>query len=325
MASTLERRGGGGSAAGHRSHVISETGRLRRDRLDGRSLPHAKANAPGRLAAGVSHARAHARLARFQPFCGAIAPAKASLPSCGDDAPLRLPETRQSPIMRDMTERDDTRHDMPSDTPEGDRSGDATRQPEPDVLLQVEAAEVAGVSVRTIQRAIDRGALPAQRIDGKCWIRRDDLLAWNAARQAPGRHDARHASGRHDASPHATTNTTRHASDRTGEADDARVARLERALMDALAERDRWHEAWHQAEERRIQEADALRDLLLLAQQTALARVQAIEAGSVEPHADAVVAANKGSGAATPDATTGDAAQPNASLWGRFWRALTGR
>jgi hypothetical protein len=226
--------------------------------------------------------------------------------------------------MRNMAEPDETRHDTPSDTTRSDTSLDTTRQLEPDVLLQVEAAEVVDVSVRTIQRAIDRGALSAKRIDGKCWIQRNDLLAWNAARQAPGRHDTRHVIERNDASSHATIDTTRHVRDTPDEPDDARVARLERALTDALVERDRWHQAWRQAEERRIQEADALRDLLLLAQQTALARVQAIEAGStVQP--SAAVSANEGLGEAMSSAPTDDASRTDESLWDRFWRALTGR
>jgi excisionase family DNA binding protein len=212
-----------------------------------------------------------------------------------------LPLERQTRIMHVMTEPNDRRHDMTSDTTGSDGADDATRQAEPDVLLQIEAADVAGVSVRTIQRAIGRGTLPAQRIDGKCWIRRDDLLAWNLARQAPGRHDARHVGERQDTSSHTTPETTRHASDTTGAADDARVARLERALADALAERDRWHDAWRQAETRRSEEADALRELLLLAQQTALARVQAIESGS-SVQADARVAAYEGASEAMPAA-----------------------
>jgi excisionase family DNA binding protein len=218
-------------------------------------------------------------------------------------------------MMHDMTDPRDRRHDMTNDTSEGDLTPDMTRHAKPDVLLQVEAADVAGVSVRTLQRAIDRGALAAQRVEGKCWIRRDDLLAWSAMRHAPERHDT---------SSHATTETTRHASDTTVEGDDARVARLERALADTLLERDRWHEAWRQAEARRIAEADALRDLLALAQQTALARMQAIEAGStVQP--DTAVDANEGPGEAMPAATTDDAVRQDASRWGRFWRALTGR
>src|SRR5689334_23807989 len=79
-------------------------------------------------------------------------------------------------LMRGMIELDQTRHDMTSDTTERDGSSDAVRQAELDVLLQVEAADIVGVSVRTIQRAIDRGTLAAQRIEGKCWIHRDALL-----------------------------------------------------------------------------------------------------------------------------------------------------
>jgi excisionase family DNA binding protein len=222
-------------------------------------------------------------------------------------------------MMRGMVEPDDTRHDTPSSTTGHDVFGDATPQAEPDVLLQVEAADVVGVSVRTIQRAIDRGLLNAHRVDGKCWIRRDDLFAWKAAREAPGRHGARRVSERHDASSRTTADTTRHVNDTTGELDDKRAARLERELADALAERDRWHDAWKQAEARRIEEADALRDLLLLAQQTALARVQAIETSSLT-QPDTPVVANEGAGAAMPVATTEKAPGAKRSFWGRFWR-----
>src|SRR3954471_7090372 len=99
-----------------------------------------------------------------------------------------------------MTDQDDTRRAMTSDTPASDATPDAPtmstgatndvpRDTTPDTstaVLQIDAARIAGVSVRTVQRAIDRGVLPARRDGHHCWVELADLEYWRVTRTTGG-------------------------------------------------------------------------------------------------------------------------------------------
>jgi len=147
-------------------------------------------------------------------------------------------------------------------------------------MLQIEAAKRAGVSVRTIQRAIQRGDLAAQHQGRKCWIRIDDLDRWHATHATPGvlSHTTVHDSDvlqltrrdvPHDASRHVTVE----AENAAGE-----IARLRKEVDDARLERDRWHEAFLRESEHRAEETRQLRQLLQQEQALSFSRVQALEA-----------------------------------------------
>src|SRR4051812_39813025 len=99
-----------------------------------------------------------------------------------------------------MQHQDDTGRAMTDDTPARDATPDAPssardpmvdapRDTSPDTstaVLQIDAARIAGVSVRTIQRAIDRGLLPARREGHHCWLELEDLERWRVTRTTGG-------------------------------------------------------------------------------------------------------------------------------------------
>ena len=173
---------------------------------------------------------------------------------------------------------DSTRPDAPAALAD-DMSPDASGAP---VVLQVEAAKRSGVSVRTIQRAIQRGELTAQRQDRKCWIRLADLEHWRARHAPPVA--LSHTTVRDiDASVVATGDTLPDASRRaiSGQTRDTHeIERLRKEVVDARAERDRWHEAFLRESEHRIEETRQLRQLLQQEQALSFSRVQALEATS---------------------------------------------
>jgi hypothetical protein len=72
--------------------------------------------------------------------------------------------------------RHDIRHDSSNDTPR------ATRR---EVLGLDDAADRAGVSRRTLQRAIERGELARFEVEGRAMVDAAALASWGATRQKP--------------------------------------------------------------------------------------------------------------------------------------------
>jgi excisionase family DNA binding protein len=238
-----------------------------------------------------------------------------------------------------MQDQDDTRRAMTGDTPAHDAAPDepaastgATGVMPHDTLpdtstavLQIDAARIAGVSVRTVQRAIDRGALPARREGHHCWIDLEDLERWRVTRATGGplsrttTHDTdAPVSTRHDIhgdTPPVTPSPTT--------TDD--IERLRDQVADLTTERDRWHEAFQRESALREEETRQLRQLLQQEQAIAISfsRVQAIEATARHdtPVVDAPAAApvdNAGDESLKPSADT------MAFSWRRWWRRVTG-
>jgi excisionase family DNA binding protein len=227
-----------------------------------------------------------------------------------------------------MPETDDTRHATPTDTPRHDATDDMPRGVPPDtppdpsaVVLQIEAARIAGVSVRTIQRAIDRGALPAERQGGRCWVRRDDLDRWQRKRMTP-RASRPGVVRDTEASPDATRGVppvaTWHVT--APQAGTPDVARLQSEIADLKVERDRWHQAFERESALREDETRQLRLLIQQEQALSFTRFAAIEA-TTRHDATAADATPEPASATREDAPT---VAPEAPTWRRWLRRVTG-
>jgi excisionase family DNA binding protein len=140
------------------------------------------------------------------------------------------------------------------------------------------------VSVRTIQRAIDRGNLEATRDGVHCWIRLDDLDRWQVERTTRSA-TARVVARDNDASlgatldasadmPHVAPGHERPPRDRL----DVEVERLRGEITDLKVERDRWHQAFERESALREEEMRELRLLLRQEQALSFSRLAAIEA-----------------------------------------------
>jgi DNA-binding transcriptional MerR regulator len=177
------------------------------------------------------------------------------------------------------------------------------------------AARLAGVSVRTIRRWMQHDHLPfVEGSQGKLISPADLPLA---KERASSGHSRGHETSRHGhGQGHERTDTVTNADMTTNEPSPAAVAQLEairdewlRPLVDrieVLSKEVGRLEAERDALWSTVERLEMERDALLLGQR-------------------APVAANEGRSEAMPAAMTSDAAQPDASFWSRFWRALTGR
>jgi excisionase family DNA binding protein len=226
-----------------------------------------------------------------------------------------------------MPETDDTRHANPNDTPRHGTTDDMPKDAPPDmppdasaVVLQIEAARIAGVSVRTIQRAIDRGALPAERQGGHCWVRLDDLGRWQVertTRSAPAHVVVRDTDASHDAPHGVPIDASRHVT--APGIDRLDVARLQSEIADLKVERDRWHQAFERESALREEETRQLRTLIQQEQALSFSRLAAIEA-STHPEAKADAPSDT-SAAPRADEPAVDLKTPN---WRRWLRRVTG-
>jgi hypothetical protein len=235
--------------------------------------------------------RAMSRLTHFQPRSGAIGGAKASLPSCAYRA-----RRRSSFGMEDRTT-----------TPPSYDAAAQDNDPLAGVRSAREAALALGVSERTIRRAIQRGELIATKRAGIFHITPAALEAYRQ-HEAERRSLSGAAASAGGAAAPDNDESFAAATDSGHLSDDAVVV-----LRDLLAE--------ERARSDRLLEAATLWQARAMQLEE---RVKALEAGPlVAP--DAAVAANEGPGEAMPAAMTDDATRADASRWGRFWRALTGR
>jgi excisionase family DNA binding protein len=208
---------------------------------------------------------------------------------------------------------------MPADVPP-DTPPDASA-----VVLQIEAARIAGVSVRTIQRAIDRGALPAVREGGHCWIRLDDLGRWQVertTRNAPAHVVVRDT----DVSGDAPRGVPIDASGRiiAPEVGTPDVARLQSEIADLKVERDRWHQAFERESALREEETRQLRSLIQQEQALSFSRLAAIE--TTTRHEGPATDVPSGTGHLEGRAPRSDAPaeSPATPPWRRWWRRMTG-
>jgi excisionase family DNA binding protein len=199
---------------------------------------------------------------------------------------MALARNRSANDDADMTEAADTRRATPDATTRQDAPPSVVDDIAPDatpgvpVVLQIEAAKRAGVSVRTLQRAIQRGELPARRQGRKCWVRLDHLEQWRVTHTTHGTslHTTTHDTDAppvtrrgmpNDAPRRATLEATR---------DAGALERLRKEVIDARAERDRWHEAFLRESEHRTEETRQLRQLLQQEQALSFSRLHAVEA-----------------------------------------------
>jgi excisionase family DNA binding protein len=225
-----------------------------------------------------------------------------------------------------MTETDDTRHATPNDAARHEAPSDTSPDTSP-VVLQIEAARIAGVSVRTIQRAIDRGALPAERQGGHCWIRLNDLDHWQVERTTPGTTPhvvVRDTEARHDTSRVVSSDTSRHVIGSQAATPD--VARLQSEIADLKVERDRWHQAFERESALREEETRQLRTLIQQEQALSFSRLAAIEA-TTRHDATAADVTPEPSGEMTTEHVEIDTPAERVEIpiptWRRVWRRVT--
>jgi len=207
-----------------------------------------------------------------------------------------------------------------------DTTPDTTPDPLP-AVLQIDAARLAGVSVRTIQRAIDRGDLPVERDGRHCWVRLDDLDRWQTertTRRATSRVVAHDTDVSHDATVGMSHDATRRIAPHP-EHPDGEVERLQRENADLRLERDRWHQAFERESALREEETRQLRTLIQQEQALSFSRLAAIEATTRHDATAADATPERGS-----DMPAGDfgsdtpGADPTAPNWRRWWRRMTG-
>lgn len=238
-----------------------------------------------------------------------------------------------------MHDTDATQHAIPNDTSRQDAtvvtpsaaSHDASS--ELPAILQVDAARRAGVSVRTIQRAIDRGDLAATRDGVHCWVRLDDLDRWQlqrTTRSATARVVARDNDAPHDATsdaPRGATNdiapdATLRGNSPRGDSD-PEVARLQGEVADLKVERDRWHQAFERESALREEETRQLRQLIQQEQALSFSRFAAIEATTRHDTIDSGVSRGRDVDADVSEVPTSNV-NPSAPNWRRWWRRVTG-
>ena len=244
-----------------------------------------------------------------------------------------------------MRDADDTRHAIPDDTtPQTSTTAapsDAPSDVPPDaplVLLQIDAARHAGVSVRTIQRAIDRRDLAATRDGGHCWIQIEDLDRWQ--RQRTTRRTPPHVVARDtDASRVATRGMSGDASQNDTlprQRTDPDVERLRAENADLKVERDRWHQAFERESALREEETRQLRQLIQQEQALSFSRFAAIEAttrhdtsatdalaGSAETMQETAVGTRHNTNEASTENSDPGGGPPEQN-WRRWLRRITG-
>lgn len=173
------------------------------------------------------------------------------------------------------------------------------------------AAAHAGVSDRTVRRAIATGALAAEHIDGAYTITPAALAAWMAAR-------------------HATLGTpigTAAASPAVGRTDqDAELARLsgENAelrsrLADAQTDRDRWHATATAALERYDRDVSEMRTLLGREQLMALSATASAQSPDMPSEVTESTLRD-----ARPVMTSESLQPASEGLLRRLWKAISG-
>lgn len=100
-----------------------------------------------------------------------------------DDTP-DTPDT--SPETGDLSHRDTPGGGLSRDTGDAPDTRDTSpRSAAGELVSQPDAAALAGVSVRTLQRAVRRGELESVRRDGRAMYRAADVVSWSVARDAP--------------------------------------------------------------------------------------------------------------------------------------------
>jgi excisionase family DNA binding protein len=200
--------------------------------------------------------------------------------------------------------------DMDMDSP--DMSGDW--------VTTEEAAELAGVSARTVRRWIESGRLAAVESDQGRLVSATTVAQLGQQRGSPSRTQAR---------PEPVTDTDLAGHDRPAIPDQgAVIAELERSIARLESERDRWHEAFaeEQSQVRAFQvllakEQDQSRQLRAVLEETER-RLEALTASDDDDHQEQAPTASETALDAPEHPFVGDQTSAGEAGLARLWEWL---